>query len=71
MPEYKLVTIAYHDDPDNHLTTFVCVEVDWAEQEAEELDDKVFFYFDTQEQYEEAKQIDNGLEFRIIKEDSE
>ena len=68
MPEYKWATIAYHDEPENHIMVFVSIDKEWTEKED---DDNIFFYFDTQEEYENAKQIDNGLEFRIIKEDSE
>jgi hypothetical protein len=68
MPECKWATIAFHDEPQNPIMVFVSIGKEWTE---EEEDDNIFFYFDTQEQYEEAKQIDNGLEFRIIKEDSE
>jgi hypothetical protein len=68
MPECKWATIAFHDEPEIHIMVFVSIGKEWTE---EEEDDNLFFYFDTQEQYEEAKQLDNGLEFRIIEEDSE
>jgi hypothetical protein len=68
MPEQKWITVAYHDEPEDELMVFVSIDKEWTEKED---DDNIFFYFDTQEEYENAKQIDNGLEFRIIKEDSE
>jgi len=68
MPEEKWITIAYHDEPDKHLKVLVSIGKEWIEDEE---DDNIFFYFDTQEEYENAKKIDYGLEFRIIKEDSE
>jgi len=68
MSEEKWATIAFHDEPQNPIMVFVSVGKEWTEDEE---DDNIFFYFDTQEQYESAKKKDNGLEFRIIKEDSE
>jgi hypothetical protein len=67
MPEEKWVTVAYHDEPEDELMVFVSIDKKWIEGED---DDNIFFYFDTQEEYENAKQIDNGLEFRILKEEN-
>jgi hypothetical protein len=67
MPEQKWITAAFHDEPDKPLKVFVSIGKEWTEGEE---DDNIFFYFDTQEEYENAKQIDNGLEFRVMEEEN-
>lgn len=69
MPEQKWITVAFHDQPKNHLMVLVSIGIEWTEETEETEDDNIFFYFDTQEEYENAKQIDNGLEFIVIGED--
>ncbi len=60
--EYRQVSIRWKDEPDEAFITTVCVNVDWREGED---DSNVFFYFSTIEQFEDAKNPDNDLEFFI------
>jgi hypothetical protein len=59
------VRIQWHDDPTGPYYTKVAIDPDWTEKED---DNDIFFYFSNREEYEKAKQQDNGLEFQIIEE---
>ena len=63
MPEMRMVTIEWKDEPGVRYGTWVVVNKDWTE---EDDDGKVFFYFSTEEEFERAKLRDNDLEFWIV-----
>lgn len=67
MAYYKSVKIRYHDEEET-LPVVVSVDQEWNEIEDEE-DARIFFYFASEQEYEQAKQTgDNGFEFCIVEE---
>lgn len=66
MPEMRMVTIEWKDEPGVEYSTWVVVNKNWTE---EEDDGNVFFYFSTEEEFEMAKLKDNDLEFWIVEEE--
>lgn len=67
MAEYRTVLIEWHDEPGVEYPATVSIDSTW--NSLDEDDDDIFFYFSNKDEFEEAKQQgDNGLDFRIIKE---
>jgi hypothetical protein len=66
--DYRDVLIKWHDSPeDEPMLTTVAIAPNWTE---EDDDPRVFFYFQTEEELDSAKQEgDNGFEFRVVEED--
>ena len=65
MTIYKTVEIQWLDDPNRSLSALVGVG-EWSE---EINDERVFYYFANQEEYELAKQPSGIDDFRIIDEE--
>tara|TARA_R110000772_G_C12989426_1_gene406825 strand:- start:177 stop:380 length:204 start_codon:yes stop_codon:yes gene_type:complete len=64
MNEFREVTIQWNDDPqENQYSVKVGVGVTWNERED---DDNVFFYFDTEQDFQEAKKFHKYQEFTIM-----
>lgn len=64
--EQRDVQIQWHGEV-NTLWAKVWVNKKW---DGNEDDHDIFFYFETEEEYEKAKELgDNGFEFRIVGED--
>lgn len=64
MTEYRNVTIQWKDEPqENPIHTMVAISPNWPE---EGDDERVFFYFLNEEEYEEAKFPFNEHEFWIV-----
>lgn len=66
MAIYKEVIVQYHDETDP-FQTMVSVDQEWNGIEDEE-DESIFFYFANDNEYQEARQPNNGYEFRIVSE---
>jgi hypothetical protein len=64
--EYRQVLIRWKDEPDYTFITNVCIDGEWTEGED---DENVFFYFSTLEEFEDAKNEYNDLEFVILEEE--
>ena len=65
MDNYKRVMVAWHDEPSTVYATNVAIDPDWADKP----DDKtVFFYFDSESEFESAKNQQNDFEFWILEE---
>lgn len=64
----KDVTIKWHDEPEVDYLVTVSIDEEW--NGLDEEDEDIFFYFTSEQEFEEAKQIgENGYEFRIVEED--
>jgi hypothetical protein len=62
------VLIQWHDG-DTPIATKVAIDEPF-DPLSEEDDSRVFYYFESEEEFERAKQEgDNGFEFRVIEED--
>lgn len=66
MAIFKDVIVQYHDDPES-FQTIVSVDQEWNGIEDGE-DESIFFYFANDNEYQEAKSINNDYEFRIVSE---
>lgn len=56
-------TIKWHDEPHELLTT-IAIEPNWTEDIE---DSRVFYYFESKEELEEARKPEpNGFEFQIV-----
>ncbi len=65
MAEYRQVLIEWHDEPGVKYLSTVSVDEKW--NSLDEDDNDIFFYFASEAEFEEAKQLgDNGYEFRIV-----
>lgn len=69
MARYEEVTIAWHDDKAEVHNVLVSIDAMWNSIDDED-DVDIFYYFASEEEFEEAKQEDNDYEFRIIEENN-
>lgn len=68
MARFESVQIQWHDSPEEKIWALVSIDEEWNGLEDEE-DDRIFFYFANEQEFEEAKQPNNQYEFRILEED--
>jgi hypothetical protein len=67
-PRFFHVLVSWHDDPSDKTLTNVAIAPSLSDYPDDPLlnDDRIFFYFANQEEYDQAKQPKpNGFEFRI------
>jgi hypothetical protein len=66
MIEYKNAYITWHDDDYGEMFVNVAITPNWQE---DDYDDRIFYYFVSNEEFEQAKQPEpNGFEFTIREE---
>lgn len=62
MAVYKEVVVQYHDEGEP-FQTIVSIDEVW---NGIDEDENIFFYFANEQEFQNAKQINNDYEFRII-----
>tara|TARA_R110000796_G_scaffold134746_1_gene250562 strand:- start:316 stop:516 length:201 start_codon:yes stop_codon:yes gene_type:complete len=62
--EYRRTVIEWKDSPGERFQCEVGINASYVGG----LDDNVFFYFDSEQQYQDAKKADGDYEFRIMEE---
>lgn len=66
MAVFRNVVIVWHDEPDESYLVKVSIDERWNSlDEGFEDDDSIFFYFSSEDEFEEAK-TGEGYDFKII-----